>query len=115
VFFNDLLDLFLGILGTGKEVLLHIGYIGQAFRIFCHFWYPDKCTDVLAAVAHKYPNARGLPNNNTLGHLGSFLHHGASSFGKPAPCCTGGCAGLHHRIRDVLGVMKGPTNVDPGS
>jgi len=42
VVFDHFSDLVLGILGTGKEILLHIGHIGQGFRIGCHFGYPDN-------------------------------------------------------------------------
>ncbi len=57
VFFDGLLDLFLGILGTGKEVFLGMDDLRQACSVAAHLRHVHDTADIDAAVADENADA----------------------------------------------------------
>ncbi len=66
-FFLDHLHHFiLGVLGAGKQILLHIDHTGKMTGIGRHRRDIHNTADVGTAVTHKYPYFRGFIGHFTL-------------------------------------------------
>ncbi len=58
LFQDDFFNLFLGILGTGEQVVFHMDYIGQGGGIIPHRRHIGNAPDVNPAIAYKDTDAR---------------------------------------------------------
>ncbi len=63
---NNLPHDILGILGTGKEVFVHIGHPRKGLGIFRHLRHIDNSADIGTAITHKDPDARFFLGNIPL-------------------------------------------------
>ncbi len=100
----------LGILGTGKEIILHMDYIGQGCGIIPYRRYIGNSADIDAAVAHKHTNA-GC-------HTGKIPLRGQLSGPGEAPAlirqglgCHGcRCRCFQYRHGNILGLLECAAN-----
>ena len=110
--FDDLGHGFLGVLGTGIQVVTGIHHIGQRLGIFGHRRHIDDTGDINAAAADKYADPR--PFIGDIGFRYNFRDFGFAVAGG-TQYFTGRRrrrTGIHHSLGDVLGSLKGAANID---
>jgi hypothetical protein len=114
IFLYTLLDLLLGILGAGKEISVGHDHIWQGCRIVPHLRDVHDAPNIDASMADKDPYAGLLSEDIFLDRvvLSFFLDQGVSGRSQAAHGRPGGSAGLHDRLRDILGTLECPTNID---
>ncbi len=114
VLFDDLLHLILGILGTGKQILLGMDDVGQLFGIFGHPFDIHHTGDVHPAVADEYPHPGILVDD--IDFLRNFHAAGQRIAGRSQTGAggTGGRTGLGNGAGNVFGFLEYAAGVDTG-
>ena len=112
VFLYNARQLVLGVLGTGEQVLLNIGHVGQALGVFRHLWAVDHAGDVGAAVADENPDAGRLVGYIHLRDMGLFLGHFAAHGGQKSPRLGGAGRGVYDREGYFLWGLHAAGQVD---
>ncbi len=108
-------NLDLCILGAGIEIIFHMHHVREGAGIFPHRRDVHNAADVNATVTDKDPDARVILTDSAL--RGRFFGFGPG----PAGLAQGGAAGrsrsrgLHDGLRNILGALKRPTDIDPRS
>jgi hypothetical protein len=88
VLFDAFLDQVLGVLGTGKQAVFHIGHIGQGLGIVPDRFHINDTGDIDAAVADKDPDSGLFLGDVPFGKLGLGFGQGAPGRGQKL---SGGC------------------------
>ncbi len=113
VVLEEPLHLVLGVLGTGKEVVVGEDDIGKPFCIFLNLGDVHDAADVYAAIADKDADPRFLSIDISL--VRELLDDEIFSPRPGDERCrlAGRSAGGGHRFGDILGGFAGAACVDP--
>ena len=106
LFGDDLLHAFLCILGTGKQIVLHMDHVGQGLGVVSDRRDIGNPPYVDAAVAHKNANAWFFSGKVVFRRQLFGPCHGPSGLRQYLAGSGGGRRGLHDRLGDVLWALE---------
>ena len=114
VLLDPFLDESLGVLGAGKQAVLHEGDMGQGAGVVPHRLHIDHAGDIDAAAADEDADPGLFGGHIPLGEHRLFLGQGVTGLGEHLAGRGGGGGGFHHRLGDVLGALEGAADKNSG-
>jgi hypothetical protein len=114
VFFDRLLNHFLGVLRARIEVSIHIDDMGECPGIFDDGRDIDHSGDVDPAVTDEGADPGSFIIDIRFRNVFFFGHQGSSGRSEERRGFSSGSRGLGHGFRDILGARKSATHENPG-
>ncbi len=103
----------LGICRTGKQIVGDILHVGERSCVITHFGNVHHPSDIDAAMANKYADARPFSGDLFFFRDLDMFCQSVPCPAQPGPCFCSGRTGFNDRLGNILRALKGPAHINP--